>query len=473
MREQSNRVNLAEHVVFVGLVSTLMVAPLPFGADRPWAWSLLAVVVGGLVLIWGAVAAASRTHQTASLRPIFPALALFTLVLIWAAVQSWGGAPAEWHNGLWRLAGEALGAGVISSISVDAEQSRTGLMRLLTYGGVFLLAFQLCGTASRAERLVRWVLGATLIYATYGIIVELAGIDRVLWYPKRSGSDLGVLSSTFLSRNNYATYGGLGLICAVTLLFRPAMRKGDMEVGWRFATQAIFEYLFARTWIMMLAAAVLFASILMTNSRAGVAVAVLGVSAYLGFIALTRKRRRFVLAGGAAIIVVASAIFGIGGGATLDRLSILPDAASERYAVYERTIEGIRDTPLVGTGAGSFAEIFPMYRSESLATPFTRAHNTYLENALELGIPATALLLLALAWIIMICFAALRHYGRRAHIPCMGLAITALVATHSLVDYTMTVPAIAVTYAALLGVACSQALRLARPDPITEERRNF
>lgn len=55
----------------------------------------------------------------------------------------------------------------------------------------------------------------------------------------------------------------------------------------------------------------------------------------------------------------------------------------------------------------------------------------------------------------------------------MGLAITALIGTHSLVDYTMTVPAIAATYAALLGVACSQALRLARPDPVTEERRNF
>ena len=74
---------------------------------------------------------------------------------------------------------------------------------------------------------------------------------------------------------------------------------------------------------------------------------------------------------------------------------------------------------------------------------------------------------------LLICFAALRHYGRRANIPCMGLAITALIATHSLVDYTMTVPAIAATYAALLGVACSQALRLARTDQVTEERRSF
>ncbi len=114
-----------------------------------------------------------------------------------------------------------------------------------------------------------------------------------------------------------------------------------------------------------------------------------------------------------------------------------------------------------------------MYRSEVIEIPFTRAHNTYLKIALELGIPAAAMLVLALMFILLICFTAPRHYGRPSNIPCMGLAITALIGTHSLVDYTMTVPAIAATYAALLGVACSQALRLARPDPVTEERRNF
>ncbi len=196
--------------------------------------------------------------------------------------------------------------------------------------------------------MIRCVLAATLVYAAYGIIVELAGIDRVLWYPKKGIGDYGVLSSTFLSRNNFATYGGLGLICAVTLMFKPAMRKGDMGVSWRFATQAVFEYLFARTWIMMVAAGILFASILMTQSRTGVAVAILGISAYLGFFAMTRKRRRFIMAGGAAIVVCACAIFGIGGDGTLDRLSLLPDAASERYAVYEHTVDGIKDTPWSG-----------------------------------------------------------------------------------------------------------------------------
>ncbi len=110
----------------------------------------------------------------------------------------------------------------------------------------------------------------------------------------------------------------------------------------------MFEYLFARTWIMMMAAGILFASILMTQSRTGMAVAILGISAYLGLFAMTRKRRRFIMAGVAAIVVCACAIFGIGGDGTLDHLSLLPDAASERYAVYEHTVDGIKDTPWSG-----------------------------------------------------------------------------------------------------------------------------
>ena len=39
MRQQSNRVNFAEHSVFVGLICTLVIVPLPFGADRPWAFT--------------------------------------------------------------------------------------------------------------------------------------------------------------------------------------------------------------------------------------------------------------------------------------------------------------------------------------------------------------------------------------------------------------------------------------------------
>ena len=40
--------------------------------------------------------------------------------------------------------------------------------------------------------------------------------------------------------------------------------------------------------------------------------------------------------------------------------------------------------------------------------------------------------------------------------PALGLAVTALAAIHAWFDFSLQMPAVAVTYAAILGVACAQ-----------------
>ena len=93
---------------------------------------------------------------------------------------------------------------------------------------------------------------------------------------------------------------------------------------------------------------------------------------------------------------------------------------------------------------------------KSHAGRFTKAHNTYLENALELGVPAAAALVLSVALLARQCLRALRRrrgvfvYGWMA---CCG---TVLVGCHSTVDFSLQIPAVAVLYAAILGTGCSQ-----------------
>ena len=38
------------------LLITLALAPLPFGANRPWSWSLLSLVIGILLIGWALAA---------------------------------------------------------------------------------------------------------------------------------------------------------------------------------------------------------------------------------------------------------------------------------------------------------------------------------------------------------------------------------------------------------------------------------
>ena len=67
-------------------------------------------------------------------------------------------------------------------------------------------------------------------------------------------------------------------------------------------------------------------------------------------------------------------------------------------------MEAIRDGPLLGTGYGTFADAFRAYNHPGTGTYFLdKAHNTYLQIAMELGWPAAAALYSGLAWLVLGC----------------------------------------------------------------------
>jgi O-antigen ligase len=103
--------------------------------------------------------------------------------------------------------------------------------------------------------------------------------------------------------------------------------------------------------------------------------------------------------------------------------------------------------------------------------PSGGAHNTYLENALEIGIPATVALVLSIGWIVLICYSSVLRHRRAAFLPCLGVAATVLAGAHGAVDFGIQIPAVAATYAAIMGAACAQAFRLEIPEHRTGERR--
>ncbi len=386
-------------------------------------------------------------------------------MVLWIAVQASGVVPLEWRHPLWSATEVALGEPVAGGVSLDEHKTWTAMMRLMCYGGVFLLSFQLCMSTDRSERLIRMLIGMTLIYACYGLFVQSAGIEKILWFAKAEG--LGDLSSTFLDGDAFAAYAGLGLLCALALLFRPTMRRGDLEASWRFATRALADFFFARTWTMMLGAAVLFVAIVMTQSRAGLAAALLAAGAYLAIMAWVGRRKTVAAVAVAVMAVAVSSLLGIASGQAQNGLG----AALERGGIHAPAVDAIAAAPLLGTGYGTYDRVVAMRRGDGLAAPSARVGNTYLENALEIGIPAAAALVLSVGWIVLICFSAVLRHRRMAFLPCLGVAATVLAGAYGAVDAGLQIPAVAATYAAILGAACAQAFRLEMPERREGERR--
>ena len=94
------------------------------------------------------------------------------------------------------------------------------------------------------------------------------------------------------------------------------------------------------------------------------------------------------------------------------------------------------------------------------------AHNTYLENVLELGIPAASALFGVFVFFLILCAIGIQQRRRDAVYPCVGLAATILVAAHALIDFSLHIPAITATYMLIMGAACAQCWSSRRPvDP--------
>lgn len=442
-------------MIFWILRGLVVLSPLPFAAVSPWSWSLMGCVVGALLLAWSATLFRGNAGPAVGLRSTWPYLLLFLLPVGWAALQSSSFMPEGWHHPIWQSAETVLATDAGTSVSLNPFDTQSALLRLLTYGGIFWLSLQYCRDARRARTAFYTLAVAGLVYSAYGVAVEFTGADLILWYEKFAYLD--DVTSTFVNRNSFATYAGLTLVCTSGLLLKIMSEAFIGPYGRRERLRRLIEHTMARGWILLLAWITIMTALLLTHSRAGfvtTAIALLILSISLG---LTRAvTARYAVAMGAFLALAGVGFFAVSGDVTGERLTRSLIDAGGRMRIYELTQDGIRTAPVLGTGYGTFEEVFRFYRTEDFPVPITKAHNTYLENASELGIPAALALFASIAALFLLTLRGLLRRRRDSVYPCIGFAATALVAAHSLVDFSLQIPAVAATYAFLMGAAAAQ-----------------
>jgi hypothetical protein len=84
---------------------------------------------------------------------------------------------------------------------------------------------------------------------------------------------------------------------------------------------------------------------------------------------------------------------------------------------------------------------------------------------LELGVPAAMALNLAIALIAWRALRAMSSRRRSRIYLTVGVSATVLVGLHSLVDFSLQIPAIAAAYAFIMGVTAAQAFRQTSQGP--------
>lgn len=437
--------------VFYGLLGLIAWVPLPLASNRPWAWSFLGLVVGGLLVAWSAAAWSRPDLMRLSWRRCAWVAVPFAGALCWALVQTLGMTPESLHDPMWRAAGATLGRSLRGTISADPSASMEGLMRLIAYGGVFWLAAQYGRRPADARRIVWCVAVVGVLYAAYGIAVFSTGNKSILWYDRWAYT--GDLTGTFVSRAAFGAFAGIALLVSLALAIRIASRSVADRL----------DALPARFYGLVAGCLVLATALVLSHSRGAVAVSALGIATMLSLTILRYKgRRRPMVYAALAIAIAGATVLQLSGRVTLGRVLQLSEQGTGRAAIHALTLRGIDTAPVAGHGLDTFRHLYFRYRDLDIpwdSPRYDKAHDTYLELVLELGWIGFPLLMGAVVTIVGTMAVGFRRRRRDAVYPIIGLGTTVLVGSHAILDFSVQMPAIAVIYAAILGTGYAQSWR--------------
>jgi O-antigen ligase len=445
--------------VFFGLfVAGLAWVPFWLGSNRPLAWGINAALFPGLAALYELSLVLRGTSHPVAIRRIGLAAALFALVIVWILIQNVTWTPAQWQHPIWQLASEALGHPVAGSISADRELTTLALLRLMTAASAFWLALQLSRDAARARLLIWSVVGISALYAAAGLYA-LAFMPNGRLFAELA--PIKFVASTFVNQNNYVTFAGIGLIAGVAGVLR-LYRREQSQSGrlWRLKIATLINTTGSKAALPLAFVAVIMTALLLTGSRGGIIATALGLFAL--FIVSVRKsggsRRIDALPLVFATILLTTAFIALSD-TLIGRITAQGLNDQGRPVVWMVTINSILSAPVLGYGYGTFAAVFPMFRDDSVGVlgVWERAHNTYLEIFQGLGLVFGAMLVACVAVLVWDCVEGARTRKRNATIPATAAGVSFLVAAHALVDFSLQLQAVTLTYMAVLGAGVAQA----------------
>ncbi|WP_446830489.1 O-antigen ligase family protein [Candidatus Foliamicus sp.] len=460
--------------MFRALMALVLLAPLPLGAYATWAWTAGAVVCGVLLAAWGALALRGLLAVTTPPPFLLWATLAMAMAMAWALLQTAGFMPETWHHPIWLTSAEALGTPYRGTISLDPAAGRESILRMAANSGVFWLAFQYGSDPRRAWRILRALAVCASCYASFGLIMTLSDAGRIPWFDNSRFP--GQVTATFVNPNSWATYCGIGLLCATAVIRHRFARSTAYLDGLRTRLYVLLTEFIPRNTLLLAGWLVLASALLLSLSRGGVAATVLALLVFTWLLALQRPQRARALAMRTLVTAMAgAALLLLAGGGLARHFGEADSDWAARAEIYTLTIQAIREKPLLGTGLGTYASIYRSLRTEGIRPGVTRAHNDYLELAVELGIPAALLILAAMAALAIGCARGVLARRRDAELPAVGAAGCALVGAHSFLDFSLQLPAIAATFSLLFGAAVAQArgrltagsasvMRNSRPD---------
>jgi len=451
-----------DRLLEIGVGAVVVLAPLPFGSVAATGRLAFELAAFALLLVWGFAAwtgpfALPPKRVLGLLGGLLLLGSLQTLPLPDAVIRAVSPQTVAVRESTLpdRAALDAETALLgVAPASLDAEPTLSvepGATSSALRTGAALCALLVVASHVAATRGLRHLCLLLLISAAfqalYGLIVLASGYDRIWNVTKKAYLDSA--TGTFVNRNHFADYLAMALPCGAALWVAGLQRATTGNQGWFVRT---FSSAGSRNLMGLLALLIGMAGLLVSFSRAGIALGVAAVAATLWLGTRSRPPTMRLLI---VVLVLAIALIPLaqlGADALWNRFEDSAEnfsAPGSRGTVWLDTLELARAFPVFGSGFGTFAAVYPRYRSPEVRHFFAHAHNDPLQFAAEGGAIGALLLLALLALLGRRLFAAIRgEFGTLGIGVGVGLSATLL---HALIDFNFHLPANAALAAVLAG----------------------
>lgn len=327
-------------------------------------------------------------------------------------------------------------------LSLVPSETALAILVLLPVLGIFLSALSLPARQLKSLVYILFIIAA--LQAMLGLVQYASGNPEFLFGMKSHGNSA---QGMYANRDHYVALLEMVLPLLLGMLLYSIGRDhiDRADAGGSFPVNQVLLIGFAT--IIVLVGAIF------SRSRAGIFLIMLLV--FVSSIVFSRHIGGRQSVGLTAIFLTISAgvATSVGLIPVLNRFIVLDPSEDARWPIFETTIDVIKSFFPLGSGPGTFSEVYRAFQPVDQLRFVNHAHNDYLELLVEMG--AAAVFIIVGFWLVYI-YGWVRLWGQhwdRMHFLQVGagLAIFSIL-LHSLVDFNFHTPANCVVFSFLCGV---------------------
>ena len=377
----------------------LIFAPLAYGAVHPWAYfslGLITTVTSLTLLIFLLYKIFANPHETLII-PYPPlwwlaiGLVIFTAIQVYSWPEGWVALISPQALKI-RALGNGYGLADYLPLSLNPQATLLEGLKLWPAVALFFILIYVINSKKQLLGLVGLILAVALFETFYGFLHYRS---HLIWGWKNPYFDSGLMG-TFINPNNLATLLTMAVLLGYGLFLglKPTSLRitANLSAWARLRLWSLPQYLEPelRRLLLLLILLILVVGLIFTGSRGGM------LSLLFGFSLIALLIKRGGLHKGHLFMIVffllSALLFSLIWGSSLP-LSRFENIQTERYQVFKGALALFREFPLLGSGIGTFGDLFYQYKWTRMGEDYyyLYTHNDWLQLLAESGITGFAL----------------------------------------------------------------------------------